>query len=257
MTTSDLIPASLVTGGGRGIGRSISLRLGSLGAVLLVGRTESDLRSAAEQIRANGNARAEVCAGDVADPATAARAVGRAQELGWTVRNLICNAGIGKGGPTESFDPELWRQTIDVNLGSSFHFVQACLPAMLAAGQGTICLLSSISGLKGAAFNAAYSASKHALVGFARTLALEYGKRGIVSVPICPGFVESDMTRRTVRSLMKRRGISQEEAERLVARVNPQRRIIPPEEVAEMVAFVCSGKVPSLSGNPLILTGGE
>lgn len=254
---SDPILASIVTGGGRGIGRSIGSRLGSMGAVLLVGRTESDLRSAAEQIRQSGNPQVEVCVGDVADPTTAARAVALLRERGWTIRNLICNAGIGKGGPTESFDPELWRQTIDVNLGSSFHFVQACLPAMLESGRGIICLLSSISGLKGAAYNAAYSASKHALVGLARTLALEYGKRGIVAVPICPGFVESDMTRRTVRGLMKRRGIPPEEAEKLVARVNPQRRIIPPEEVAEMVAFVCSGKVPSLSGNPLILTGGE
>jgi len=247
---------SIVTGGGRGIGRAIALRLAEEAAVIVVGRTESDLQSVCQEIRRRGGL-AEACAGDVANPATAERAVGLARELGWAVRHLICNAGIGKSGPTESFEQELWRKILEVNLQGSFYFIQSCLPVMLEARQGVICLISSISGLKGYAYTAAYTASKHALVGLARSLAQEYGKRGIVVVPVCPGYVESEMTRRTIRGVMKRRGISEAEAAELIARVNPQRRIIPAEEVAEMVAFVCSGKVPSLSGNPLILSGGE
>ena len=128
---------------------------------------------------------------------------------------------------------------------------------MLQARHGVICLISSISGVKGYAYTAAYTASKHALVGLAKSLAQEYGRQGIVIVPICPGFVASEMTTRTIRGVMKRHGLSEEAAEQRVVRANPQRRIIPAEEVAEMVAFVCSGKVPSLSGNPLLLSGGE
>jgi NAD(P)-dependent dehydrogenase (short-subunit alcohol dehydrogenase family) len=251
-----MIDASLITGGGRGIGRAITLRLARENPVLVVGRNAGDLAAVCAEVRATGGT-ALACAGDVSDPATAGRAVQAAAEQGWFVRALVCNAGIGQGGPTATFDREVWRRTFEVNVHGSFYFVQACLPAMLERGTGVVCLVSSLAGVRGMKRLAAYSASKHALVGLARSLAQEYGKQGIVVVPVCPGFVESDMTRRTVRILMEQRSISEAEAEQVVAGVNPQRRILPPEEVAEAVALVCSGRVPALSGNPLVLSGGE
>jgi len=93
-------------------------------------------------------------------------------------------------------------------------------------------------------------------VGLARSLALEYAKHGIVVVPICPGFVESDMTDRTIAGQVKFRGLSQEDARTRVENFNPQKRIIPAAEIAEAVALVSSGKVASLNGHPLVLTGG-
>ncbi len=246
---------SVITGGGRGIGRAVALRMALETAVIVVGRIEADLLSACAEIAAAGGQAVHVV-GDVRDRETAQRAVALARAKGWTVRNLVCNAGIGKSGPFETFDPTLWQEILDVNLNGAFHFCQACLPEMLADG-GTICLMSSIAGLKGYAHDAAYDASKHALVGLARSLAQEFGKRGISVVPICPGFVEGHMTERTVRGVMTRRGMTHEEATARVAHANPQRRIIPEAEIAEAVAFVCSGKVPSLSGNPLVLSGGE
>ena len=128
---------------------------------------------------------------------------------------------------------------------------------MVKQKSGAICIMSSIAGLKGIKYSAAYSSSKHALIGLAKSLAQEYGKYGIVTVPVCPGFVESDMTTRTIRGLMERNKISEEEARARVAKTNPQKRIIPAEEVAEIISFICSNKAPSLSGNPLILSGGE
>ncbi|HTK04845.1 MAG TPA: SDR family oxidoreductase [Candidatus Eisenbacteria bacterium] len=250
------IHATIVTGGGRGIGRAVSLRLAAAGPVIVVGRTEKDLASTVAAIAAAGG-RADMVAGDVRDPAVARAAVAKADALGWTVRNLVCNAGIGRSGPTATFDMALWREIFAVNVEGAMHFVQACLPRMLAARGGTICLMSSIAGLKGYACTAAYAASKHALVGLARSLGQEHGKHGITVVPICPGFVEGEMTDRTVAGIMERRGIGEDEARQRVAAVNPQRRIIPPEEVAEAVAFVCSGKVPSLGGDPLVMSGGE
>ncbi|HTM68838.1 MAG TPA: SDR family oxidoreductase [Candidatus Binatia bacterium] len=248
--------ATIVTGGGRGIGRAVALRMAAEGPVVIVGRTAADLASAAEAIAAAGGDVA-VVQGDVRDPGTAAAAVEAARSRGWTVRALVCNAGIGRSGPTATFPMDLWREIFAVNVEGAMQFVQACLPSMVEQGGGTIVLMASIAGLNGYAYTAAYAASKHALVGLARSLAQEYGKAGIVAVPVCPGFVESEMTERTVRGVMERRGVTEAEARERVARANPQRRILPPEEVAEAVAFVCSGKAPSLGGNPLVLSGGE
>ncbi len=248
--------ATIVTGGGRGIGRAIAKRMARECGAILVGRTEEDLRSAVAEIETGGS-EATYVVGDVRDTAVAAQAVAAAEKRGWEVRNLVCNAGIGKGGPTETFDPELWKTIMDVNVNGAFNFVRACLPGMLKRGRGNIVLMSSMAGLKGNSRIAAYNASKHALVGFARSLAVEHGKRGIVAVPICPGFVAGEMTDRTIHGMAERRGLTEEEARDRVARQNPQHRIMPPEEVAEAVAFVCSGLVPSLSGSPLVLGGGE
>jgi NAD(P)-dependent dehydrogenase (short-subunit alcohol dehydrogenase family) len=195
--------------------------------------------------------------GDVADPQTAARAAQLAHEQGWTIRNLICSAGMAKGGPTATFDRKLWQRIFDVNVHGCFYFIQACLPEMIERRHGVICLMGSIAGVKGYKCEAAYTASKHAVVGLARALAQEVGKHGVLVVPLCPSFVESEMTTRTIHGVMQRRSLSEGEARRLVEATNPQRRILPAEEVAEMVALVCSGLVPSLAGNPLILSGGE
>jgi NAD(P)-dependent dehydrogenase (short-subunit alcohol dehydrogenase family) len=245
---------SIVTGGGRGIGRAIAHRLAKLGPVVVVGRTADDLDSICTEIKAGGGAVAP-CAGDVANPDTARNGVALAHARGWFMRNLICNAGIGKGGPTAEFDPEQWRHIFDVNVHGSFYFVQACIPGMVARGEGTLCFMSSLAGVKGVAFDAAYTASKHALVGLARSLALEYGKHGIVSVPLCPGFIESDMTRRTIAGMVRRQGLSEEDAERKIAAAHPLRRIMSPDEIAEVVALLCTGALASVSGNPLILGG--
>src|SRR5262249_39245287 len=180
-----------------------------------------------------------------------------AREHGWAIRNLICNAGIGRGGNTHAFKLSDWLEVFDTNVHGSFYFVRACLPAMLQERQGVIVLMSSTAGVKGIKRDAAYTASKHALVGLARALAKEYGKYRIDIVSVCPGFVKSPMTDRVIQGMVRPQGILQAEAEERVANVNPQGRILPAEEVAEMVAFVCSRRVRSLNGNPLILSGGE
>ena len=247
---------SIITGGGRGIGRAIALRSAQDTAVLVIGRTEVDLVDVCREISSTGGDAAYIV-GDITDPATARHAVTLAHEKGWMVRDLVCNAGIGKSGALETFDAQTWKDIFDVNVNGAFHFIQACLPPMLEAKRGNVILVSSIAGLKGYAFNSAYVASKHALVGLARSMALEYGARGITTVAICPGFVESEMTDRVIHGVMQRHGIDENAARARVAKSNPQRRILPAEEVAEAVAFVCSGKVPSLSGNPMVLSGGE
>lgn len=249
------VPATIVTGGGRGIGWSIAMRMAEETAVLVVGRTEADLKLVCEAIALAGG-KADYVVGDVSKPSTAKRAVQKVKKNGWTLRNLVVNAGIAKGGAAHEFDKKIWKEIFAVNVDGSFHFAQACLPVMMEQKQGTITFINSISGLKGFKYDSAYTASKHAQLGFARSLALEYAKHGIVVVPICPHFVESDMTRRTIAGLVRHRGISEAQAEDIVKNTNPQKRIIPAQEVAEAVALVASGKLPSLNGHPLMLTGG-
>jgi NAD(P)-dependent dehydrogenase (short-subunit alcohol dehydrogenase family) len=249
--------AAIITGGGRGIGRAITLRLARSEPVIVVGRNEDDLASVCARVK--GDAGLGVpCPGDVADPGTSSRAVELARCSGWAVGQLVCNAGIGKGGPTETFPADLWRRIFDVNVHGSFQFIQACLPEMLARGAGTITIVSSLAGVRGVAYDAAYTATKHALVGLARSLALEYSARGIKTVALCPGFVAGEMTTRTIRGVMSRRSISEAEAEQRVASKCPAGRILPPEEIAEVVAMVGNGQfaeadaLASAGGYPLI-----
>ena len=247
--------AVIITGGGSGIGQTISMTLAQSYALLLVGRTEASLRRTCAAIRHNGG-RAAYLVGDVANEHTASRAVERVQQLGWRLQAVICNAGVGKSSRTHELSSAQWQKTFATNVHGSFYFAQAVLPIFMQQHFGTICFINSLAGIKGYAYDAAYVASKHAIVGLSKSLALEYGKYGISSVAICPGFVESSMTDRTIQSVASRKGTTTSEARRIVERTNPQRRIIPAQEVSEIVNLVCSNKVPSLAGNPLILSGG-
>ncbi len=93
-------------------------------------------------------------------------------------------------------------------------------------------------------------------MGLSKSIAKEYGKHGIVSVAVCPGFIEGDMTERTIHGIMNRREVSYDEARRTVAEKNPQKRIISAIEVADVIEYICSHKTPSLNGNPIVLSGG-
>lgn len=248
--------ATIVTGGGRGIGRAIAKRMASLTPVLVVGRTQSDLESVCTEITAGGGV-ADFFVGDVSDPATATAAVAQLAAKGLSVGNLVCNAGIGTSGAAHTMDQKAWKDMFAVNVDGAMWFIQACLPQMIERKSGSICVISSVAGVKGFKYQTAYCATKHALVGMARAIALEVAKHNVQVVPICPSFVESEMTDRTIAGLVKHRGISAAEARTIVENTNPQRRIIPAEEVAELVATVCQGLVKSLNGQPLMMMGGE
>lgn len=251
--------AAIVTGGGRGIGRAITLRLAQGMAVVVVGRTAADLESVCNECAERGGT-VVAFVGDITDPATAAGAVEMVASRGWTLRHLVCNAGIGKSGPTAEFDEKVWRHVFDVNVHGCFHMVRACLPKLLGQAGSAISIISSLAGTQGVAYDAAYTASKHALVGFARSLELEYAKQGLIVAALCPSFIQSDMTERTIRGVMRRRGLSRLEAEQRVADRCPAKRILPADEIAETVALIGAGKLVEAAalaaegGYPLINT---
>lgn len=245
---------TIVTGAGRGIGRAIALRMSRETAILAVGRTVADLESVCAEINSAGGT-ADFLVGDVADEATATLAVAKAHEKGWVVRNLVCNAGIAKGGPVVSFDSSVWRSMFDVNVHGAFYFAKACQPDMQERREGAITIISSVSGLKGHKNDAAYSATKFALMGLAESLGDELKKHNIVVVPICPGFVDTEMTTRVVTAMMRHKSISKAEAESIIAATNPQGRILQPWELAEAVAYCSTAATVEENGQAMHLTG--
>ena len=246
--------AALVTGGGSGIGRAISLRLAKEMPVLLVGRTPNALATTASQIVEQGGV-AEILPLDIT-AANAGGSVGdKLNELGWSIKTLVLNAGRGLTGPTERQELDQFRSVYEVNLFSALPLLKVVVPGMRQRKSGAIVFISSTAGLKGIGFDAAYASSKAAIISFARCLADEYGPDGISVVPVCPWFVEGDATERSIQSIARRRGISAEEARTFLEGKSPQKRIIPAAEVADTVAFVASGPL-SLSGHPIVLSGG-
>lgn len=246
---------TIITGGSRGIGLACAKKMASEGPVFLVGQTDANLLTACTGLRASG-ALAEYLVGDVADRAVAIAAVARVKELGWTVRNLVCSAGIGGKGAITSIDPAKWERVFAVNVHGSFHFIQACTPSMIEQKGGSISLISSTLGVRGWKYDSCYAATKHAQVGMGRSLGQELAKHGISVVPICPAFVDTDMVSQMVGNLQHHKSMTADEARRLLEEKSPRKRIIPPEEIAEAVALVCSGKLRCLNGEPLILDDG-
>lgn len=229
--------AAIITGGGRGIGKAIALKLAAAQAVVVVGRTEPDLRQVCAEVAASGGT-AAYCAGDVADPTTATSAMAILRAHGWSLRHLVCNAGVGKSGATESLESGAWTRVFDVNVHGCFHMVRACMPELMGQQGAAITIISSLAGVRGVAYDAAYTASKHALVGFARALAMEYRKHGPTVAALCPGFVDGEMTQRTIRGVMRRQGLDEAQARQRIAERSLAGRILAAEEIAEAVALL-------------------
>jgi NAD(P)-dependent dehydrogenase (short-subunit alcohol dehydrogenase family) len=180
--------SALVTGAGRGIGRSIALALGRQGAaVTLVARTGSEIEAVAQEIRQAGG-RAAAHPGDIRDPAVAASAVRRAQADHGRLQILVNNAGVGGHTPVAETTDEEWARILDTNLGAVFRLTRAALP-QLTQGGGHVFMISSLAGSNAIAGMAAYCASKAALDHFAQCLMLEVRHQGVKVTTIAPGSV--------------------------------------------------------------------
>lgn len=226
---------ALVTGGGRGIGRAVALALAGAGAAVAVtGRTASSLEETCAAIRAAGG-RALALPGDVADPAAVRAAVAAAEAQLGPVSILVVNAGITASTKLTDTPDEVWEQIMRVNVSGAFYCCKAVAPAMIAAGWGRIITIASIGGLQGMPFSAAYSASKHALIGLTRSLAGELSRHDISVNAVCPGWTETDMLDEAVANLAARTGRSPEKARAALLAAGRQSRPVTSEEVAAAV----------------------
>jgi NAD(P)-dependent dehydrogenase (short-subunit alcohol dehydrogenase family) len=252
---------ALVTGASRGIGSAIAAALVADGLrVSLLGRDAHALEHLAEQLSADraGPDRAAVAiTADVSDPAAVRNAFALARSHFGPVQLLINNAGQAQSAKFTDTDEMLWNRLIGVNLTGTYLCTRAAIADMLQAGFGRIVNIASIAGLRGAAYISAYASSKHAVIGLTKSLALEYATRNITVNAICPGYANTDMTRNTVTNIMSKTGRSEIEARDALVAGNPQKRLIEPREVAETVLWLCRPGSESVTGQSIVLAGGE
>jgi NAD(P)-dependent dehydrogenase (short-subunit alcohol dehydrogenase family) len=226
---------ALVTGGGRGIGREIALALAREGcAVAVAARTMPEVEEAAAAVRLAGPAALAVPL-DVTDPAAVGRAVAQVADTLGPVDVLVNNAGIAGSAPLLKTEPEMWERHLKVNVTGPYLMTRAVLGGMLERGWGRVINIASLAGLYGAPYVTAYTASKHALVGFTRALAMEVSGTGVTANAICPGYVATDLVWNAARNIEKKTGKTFDEAVEGMARINPGGRLLEPAEVAAVV----------------------
>lgn len=241
---------AIVTGGARGIGAAISTALAQAGArVTIMGRDKAALAKHAERL--GFNVVAITC--DVTDEKSVDEAFAKAGPA----QILVNNAGQAKSEKFVNTKRDLWDRMIAVNLTSTYLCTAQVLPAMLNAGSGRIVNIASTAGVRGAARMSAYAAAKHGVVGLTQSLALETVKFGITVNAVCPGFTETDMTEQGVRELMEGKKVSREEARAMILRVIPRGVMTTPEEVAATVLWLCSPESSAVTGQAIVVAGGE
>jgi NAD(P)-dependent dehydrogenase (short-subunit alcohol dehydrogenase family) len=245
----------LVTGGGRGIGRAIALAFAEAGATVAVAaRTRVQLEDTAAAIERQG-ARAVVLPMDVTDQAAVAAGFTVLRQAIEGLDVLVNNAGVGGGLPVESADPAEWRRVLDTNVWGTFLVTRHAL-GLLRNG-GRVLNMSSVLGRFGVPGYTAYCASKHAVIGFTRALALELAGRGITANAICPGWVETEMAASGMQLGADAMGISYDEFRaRALGRV-PIKRIIQPDEVAHLARFLASPHASAITGQTYNICGGQ
>ena len=247
---------ALVTGGGRGIGAAVARRLAAAGAAVIVAaRSESQVAGVARDIIADGgSAWAQTC--DVTDPESVAALADFAAKTLSQVDILVNNAGLAHSAPLHRITLEDWQRLFAVNATGTLLCSQAFVPGMMRRGWGRVINVASVAGLHGAKYIAAYSASKHAVIGFTRSLAAEVAASGVTVNAVCPSYVDTEMTVESMDRMVAKAGITREQALEHILALNPQHRLIAPDEVAHAVATLCDQEARGINGQTIVIDGG-
>ena len=250
---------ALITGGGRGIGRAIALAFAHEGArVSICARTGDEIEKVANEINRlyPGRAAYDVC--DVSDPDDVDQfflSSYNSFDHRWP-DIVVNNAGIAESAPLYKTDNELWLRHLSINLSGTFYCMRAALPPMIERGWGRIINVASIAGKTGGPYIAAYSASKHGVLGLTRSAAMEVATKGITVNAICPGYVDTEMTTRGIENITKKTRLSADEAMESIKKMSPQNRIIEPEEVAFLALLLASDEGRGINGQAINVDGG-
>ncbi len=229
---------ALITGGGTGIGLACARALGAAGLhVTVMGRREAPLRAAGADAW---------LVGDVTAPPALPR-----------VDVLVNAAGVAPSAPFHRSDDALFAQAIAVNLMGAVAITRAVLPGMLENGWGRVIHIASTAALRGYAYTTAYTASKHAMLGFVRALAQETAAKGVTVNAVCPGFTETDIAAESIARIVARTGRDAAAAHAELTRPNPMGRLVQPQEVAAAVLFLASEGAAAVNGAAIPVAGGE
>jgi NAD(P)-dependent dehydrogenase (short-subunit alcohol dehydrogenase family) len=240
---------AFVTGGATGIGLAITESLAYAGArVTIASRDVDRVNAVAAKLKGVTGTRL-----DVTHPDNVAAVF----DTAGPVDILINNSGVAHAAPFEKTSLEMWSSIMAVNMTGTFLCTQAALPSMREANSGRIINIASTAGLKGYSYISAYAASKHAVVGMTRSLALELASTGITANCVCPGFTDTEIARDAIANIVKQTGRTEDEALADILTNNPQRRLISPAEVAETVLWLCQNSSGSITGQAIAVAGGE
>src|ERR687885_2257032 len=237
--------SALVTGAASGIGRAIVQRLARAGSAVTVLDLNGDAaRKVADEI--GGEAmQADLSDYEVLD------------NLKIEADIVVNNAGLQHVDAVEDFPPERFSMILRVMLEAPFRIVRAALPGMYEKRWGRVINISSVHGLRASPFKAAYISAKHGLEGLSKVLALEGGPKGVTSNCICPAFVRTPLVEEQIADQARTRGISEDEViERVMLESPAIKRLVEPEEVAELVAFLCAPEASFINGASLTMDGG-
>ncbi len=241
---------AVISGGGSGIGAATARLFADEGATVIVtGRREAPLREVAE---ATGGV---AIAGDAGDPAHAERVVARAIDAFGGVDVMVANAATGDGRSVADVDDEGWQRVLDVNLTGPMRLARACLPSMIERGGGSMVLVSSVIALAASTDSAAYATTKTALIGLMRSIAVDFGPRGVRANVVCPGWVRTPMGDAAMDSIAD--VDDRDVGYRLATRYVPLRRPAMPEEIARCCLFLASDEASIVTGAVLVADGGQ
>lgn len=249
---------ALVTGGGRGIGHAIALAFAREGArVAVAARTLEQVEKVAKQVAEE--TKTEPCAivCDVSDPQSVQQMfVGVRTKFQRGVDIMVNNAGIAGSAPFAKTDDDMWQRHLATNLSGTFYCMRAALPSMLNHGWGRIINIASISGKIGAPYIAAYSASKHGVLGLTRCAAMELATKGVTVNAICPGYVDTDMTSHALDNITAKTGRPVADVLETITNLSPQKRLITVDEVASLALLLASEEGRGINGQAINVDGG-
>jgi NAD(P)-dependent dehydrogenase (short-subunit alcohol dehydrogenase family) len=247
---------AVVTGAGRGIGRSIALALAEAGAdVAVTARSDAELERLASEIESLGR-RSIFVPCDVTDAQ-------QVQQMASTflaglggIDILVNNAGNAGSHKFLDHPDELWHRMLSINLTSVYYVSKAFVPQLVEQRSGRIITIASIASRVGDRYIAAYTAAKHGVLGLTRALAVEMLPYNVTVNAICPGYVDTPMTDASVQNIVARTGMTNEEARAYLAKTSPQKRLIEPEEIAALTVFLAQDISKGITGQAVNLDGG-
>lgn len=251
--------AALVTGSTSGIGLAIASELAARGMNLMLngfGDT-TEIETLRARLAQDHGVDVLYDGADMSQQNAIETMLARAAQQWGGIGVLVNNAGIQHVAPVDEFPVDKWHAILAINLTAAFHTTRLALPHMKANGWGRIVNIASAHALVASPFKSAYVAAKHGIAGFTKTVALEVAEAGITANAVCPGYVLTPLVEKQIPDTAKARGITEQQVKRdVLLAAQPTKRFVTTDEVAQLVAFLCSDAAASMTGTVLPIDGG-